>query len=96
MNGFTNEQIIEIRKGSASFDAKLDVLAKFTASILKNGGKASQETKDAFFAVGYNEANMIDMVFIIADIIMSNFINNLTEIDIDFPAVPELTLETTW
>ena len=94
MNGFTNEQIIEIRKGSASFDYKLDALAKFTASLIKNGGKASQETTNAFFEVGYNEANMIDVVFVISDITMSNFINNLTEIKIDFPTVPELTLET--
>jgi len=35
MNGFTDEQVLEIRKGTASFDSKLDGLAKFTASVIK-------------------------------------------------------------
>ena len=37
MNGFTEAQILEIRKGTASFDSKLDALAKFTASVVENG-----------------------------------------------------------
>ena len=55
MNGFTDEQILEIRKGAASFDSKLDALAKFTASAVENRGRASEESKEAFFAAGYNE-----------------------------------------
>ena len=30
MNGFTEDQILELRGGSASFDSKFDALAKFT------------------------------------------------------------------
>ena len=36
MNGFTDEQILEIRSGKASFDAKLDALAKFVKNITVN------------------------------------------------------------
>jgi AhpD family alkylhydroperoxidase len=32
MNGFTDEQILEIRQGRASFDPKLDALARFGKS----------------------------------------------------------------
>jgi uncharacterized peroxidase-related enzyme len=90
MNGFTDEQVIELRKGSASFDPKLDALAKFTASAVENRGKASEESKDAFFAAGYTEANLIDVVIIIGDKIISNYIHNLTDFAIDFPIAPEL------
>jgi AhpD family alkylhydroperoxidase len=90
MNGFTDEQVIELRKGSASFDSKLDALAKFTASAVENRGKASEESKDAFFAAGYTEANLIDVVIIIGDKIISNYIHNLTGFPIDFPIAPEL------
>ena len=85
MNGFTEEQILELRKGTASFDSKLDALVKFTASTVENRGRATEASKEAFFAAGYNEANLIDAVIIIGDKIISNYIHNLTEFDIDFP-----------
>ena len=93
MNGFTDEQVLEIRGGSASFDSKLDALARFTASVVKNRGRASQEAKDAFFAAGYTEANLIDVVIVVGDKIVSNYIHNLTGFEIDFPLAPELQKE---
>ena len=85
MNGFTEEQVLEIRKGGASFDSKLNALAKFTASAVENRGRATEESKEAFFAAGYNEANMIDVIIVVGDKIISNYLHNLTEFEIDFP-----------
>jgi AhpD family alkylhydroperoxidase len=90
MNGFTDEQIIELRKGVASFDSKLDALVKFSASVVSNRGNATQQTKDAFFKAGYSEVNMIDVVMVVGDKIISNYIHNLTDFAIDFPLAPEL------
>lgn len=90
MNGFTDEQVIELRKGSASFDTKLDALVKFTASVVENRGQASEQSKEAFFAAGYIEANLIDVVIIIGDKIISNYIHSLAGFPIDFPIAPEL------
>lgn len=89
-NGFTDEQILEIRKGSATFDSKLDSLAKFTASIVKSHGVASEESKEAFFEQGYEETNMIDVVMVIGDKIISNYLHNLTGFKIDFPLAQTL------
>lgn len=90
MNGFTDEQILEIRKGTASFDSKLDALAKFTASVVTNRGKATEESKNNFFAAGYTEANLIDVIIVVGDKIISNYIHNLTEFEIDFPVADAL------
>jgi AhpD family alkylhydroperoxidase len=90
MNGFTDEQVLELRKGNASFDSKLDALVKFTASVVENKGNATQESKDAFFAAGYTEVNLIDVVIVVGDKIISNYIHNLTGFAIDFPLAPEL------
>jgi uncharacterized peroxidase-related enzyme len=90
MNGFTDEQVIELRKGSASFDSKLNALAKFTASVVENRGKASEESKNAFFEAGYTEANLIDVVIVVGDKIISNYIHNLAGFEIDFPIASEL------
>ena len=85
MHGFSDEQILEIRKGSANFDTKLDALVKFTASAVENRGRATEESKEAFFAAGYNEANMIDVIIVVGDKIISNYLHNLTGFEIDFP-----------
>lgn len=93
MVGFSEEQVLEIRGGSASFDAKLDALAKFTASVVENRGRASEESKQNFFDAGYTEANMIDVVVVVGDKMISNFIHNLTGFEIDFPLAQELELQ---
>nr|WP_315033737.1 carboxymuconolactone decarboxylase family protein [uncultured Chryseobacterium sp.] len=90
MNGFTDEQILEIRSGKASFDEKLDALAKFTAAVVNNKGKIAAETLESFFGAGYNEANMIDVIIVIGDKIISNYLHNLTHLEIDFPLAAEL------
>ncbi len=90
MNGFTDEQILEIRKGTATFDSKLNALAKFTASTVENRGRATEESKEAFFGAGYDEANLIDVVIVIGDKIISNYLHNLTAFEIDFPLADKI------
>lgn len=90
MNGFTDDQILEIRKGTAPFDKKLDALAKFTLSTVSNKGNAFKEAKETFFNAGYTEANLIDVVMAIGDKTISNYMHNLAGFTIDFPEAPEI------
>ncbi len=94
MNGFTDEQILEIRSGEASFDAKLDALAKFVKNITVNRSKPDAEVVDNFFAAGYDKANLVDVIMVIGDKIISNFIHGTTNSPIDFPLAPELSPAT--
>lgn len=93
MNGFTDAEILELRSGKASFDLRLHALAEFTLTVVENRGKASETAKDKFFQAGYSEANMIDVVFVIGDKIISNYIHNLAGFEIDFPQAPSLARE---
>jgi alkylhydroperoxidase family enzyme len=52
---------------------------------VENRGRATEESKAAFFEAGYNEANMVDVVMVVGDKIISNYIHNLTGFEIDFP-----------
>jgi len=90
MNGFTDEQILEIRGGRALFDDKLDALAVLAGEIVETRGKVSEATKTNFFAAGYTEANLIDVVFAVNDKQISNYIHNIADFAIDFPAAPKL------
>ena len=93
MNGFSDAQILEIRGGAASFDTKIDALARFVKDITINRSKPSPDVTAQLFAAGYTEANLIDIIMVIGDKIISNFIHGTTQIPVDFPAAP--ALETT-
>ena len=95
MNGFDNDQIIAIREGAIDFDQKLSSLANFTKDTLENRSHASQEAKDKFFAAGYNVQNLIDVVFAISEITITNYVHGLSKIAIDFPLAPTLEKELT-
>ncbi len=90
MNGFTEEQIIELRQGHASFDSKLDALAKIARAIAEKKGHVSREVKENFFSAGYNKENLIDLVTAAGAITVTNLLHNLTDVAIDFPVAPEL------
>lgn len=90
MNGFTDDEILELRTGEASFDEKLDALARFVKDITVNRSKPSEEALSALFDAGYTKANLIDIIVVIGDKVISNFIHGTTQIPVDFPAAPEL------
>ena len=91
MNGFTDAQILEIRSGRASFDPKLDALAKYVQDATLNRSKPSPEVVDTFLAAGYTQANLIDTIIVIGDKIISNFVHGTTQVPIDFPLAPALS-----
>lgn len=90
MNGFSEEQILEIRSGSAAFNPKFDALAKFVKNSVVNRSKPDPEYVSALFEAGYNKANLVDILMVIGDKIVSNFLHGVTNIPIDFPLAPEL------
>lgn len=90
MNAFTDAQIIEIRGGTATFDAKLDALARLTRSIAVNRGHADQAPIDAFFAAGWTRENLVDVMVTIGDKTVSNYLHAVTKVPVDFPAAPPL------
>lgn len=91
MVGFTPEQIIEIRGGRVSFDAKLDVLAKMTRDITVNRGHGDEKLVDAFLGAGWTVENLVDVIVTIGDKTVTNLLHGTTQIPVDFPAAPDLT-----
>lgn len=90
MNGFKPEEILELRAGVASFDAKLDALAKLSKNITENRGATNKAVVENFFNAGWTKENLIDTIVLVGDKTISNYINNTTEIPIDFPAAQPL------
>ena len=90
MNGFNDEQILELRAGKASFDSKLDALAQLAKNITENRGRTDKKVLENYFAAGYTKANLIDTISLVGDKTISNYIHSTTQVPVDFPLAPSL------
>ena len=90
MNGFTDEQVLELRSGKASFDTKFDALAKLAKNITSTRGHIDQSILDSYFSAGYNQGNLIDVIIQIGEKTITNYLHSITLVPIDFPEVPQI------
>lgn len=89
MNGFNDEQLLDIRKGKSE-NAKLNALVKLAADLTENRGNASADNVEDFFAQGYTNENLVDLILQISDKTAMNYLHNLTKVPVDFPIAPAL------
>jgi len=61
MNGFTDEEALEIRSGQASFDKKLNALVKLSQDIVNTRGRINPKYLELFFNEGYDKGNLVDL-----------------------------------
>ena len=90
MVGFSPEQIVEIRAGRASFDVKLDALARLVRNIAIERGHADPALVDAFLAAGWTPGNLVDTIVVIGDKTVTNYLHGTTKVPVDFPAAPKI------
>ncbi|WP_179343429.1 carboxymuconolactone decarboxylase family protein [Winogradskyella ursingii] len=94
MNGFSEDQILELRAGEASFDPKLDALAKLAKNVTENRGNTDADILENFFNSGWTKGNLIDTIALVGDKTISNYIHNTTKVPVDFPeAIPLETVQ---
>ena len=55
---------------------------------MKAHGKVSDADLQAVRDAGYNDAQILEMVALSAQFLLTNFINNVAQTDVDFPAIP--------
>ncbi len=90
MVGFTPEQILEIRRGRAAWDPKLDALAQLVRGIASGRGRADPALLEAFFAAGWTPEHLVDTIVTIGDKTITNVLHATTQVPVDFPAAPAL------
>lgn len=94
MKGLTEDEILELRQGQASWDGKLNALANISKEIAISRGKVSEATKEAFYNAGYTEETLVDLVIAVGIITVTNTFHNLTDVAIDFPLAKPLETAT--
>ncbi|MDX2001132.1 MAG: carboxymuconolactone decarboxylase family protein [Chitinophagales bacterium] len=85
MNGLTEEQTIEIRKGTAPFDNKLNALVNLAKDITEHKGFNAEKSVEAFINAGYSKGQVVELVMLIAEKTAMNYLHAITKVDIDFP-----------
>jgi uncharacterized peroxidase-related enzyme len=88
--GFTDEEIIAIRKAAITFDDRLHALVQFARATAKQKGRPDETVINNFFEAGYTEGNMIDALLTITAKTLSNYLHNITEVPIEWPEIPEI------
>jgi len=81
------DEIILARKGHAS-DPKRDAAIQFARKVIETRGKVDDADVQAVRDAGYTDANLIEIVALVAMYSLTNFFNNVFDPDKDFPAVP--------
>lgn len=90
LNGFTDEQVLQIRRAEIPFDAKLDALARLVKAIVEERGFVSDELKEKFYNAGYNEASLVETTVAVGDKVITNYLHALTKVPVDWPVAQKL------
>lgn len=82
-----DETEIALNRAGRSGDAKADAAVVFARQVIAVRGKVSDADISAVRLAGFTEAQVIEIVASVALNVLTNYINNVAETDIDFPVV---------
>jgi uncharacterized peroxidase-related enzyme len=80
------DEIILARKGHAT-DPKRDAAIQFARKVIEKRGHVSDEDLKAVRDAGYTDANIMEIVALVAMYSLTNFFNNVFDHEKDFPPV---------
>lgn len=80
------DEIVLARKGHAT-DPKRDAAVQFARKVIGTRGHVSDEDVEAVTDAGYSQANVMEIVALVAMYSLTNFFNNVFDPEKDFPAV---------
>lgn len=78
--------IILARKGHSS-DPKRDAAVQFARRVIMTRGQVDDTDLQAVREAGFTEANLVEIVALVAMYSLTNFFNNVFDPEMDFPAV---------
>ena len=76
-DGVAQDVIDALRNETPLPDAKLEALREFTLAVVNTRGRPSERQVAAFEAAGYGERAALDVVLIVAQKVMSNYVNSM-------------------
>jgi uncharacterized peroxidase-related enzyme len=81
-----NAEIERNRKGASS-DTKANVAVAFAAKLVQSRGKVTDAELQSIRAAGYSDAQLVEIIAVVAENVFTNFVNLVAHTEIDFPVV---------
>lgn len=78
---------IAANRNGHSTDARADAAVAFAKKVAEARGKVSEADIAAVKLAGFTDAQIVEIVANVAINVLTNFVNNVAETDIDFPIV---------
>lgn len=82
--GFTKDETLHIRKGAVA-DPKLNAIVQLAKAITETKGNPAEEYLSDFYAAGFDEGAVMDLIGLVVVRIFTNYVFALTKIPVDFP-----------
>ena len=87
--GLSADDILSGRRASAE-EPQTDAALKFAGAVLENRGKVSDEQLAAVRAVGFDDAEIVEIVATVVIGCFTNFLNNVADTELDIPQAPSV------
>jgi len=78
---------IALNRNGASSDAKANAAVAFAAKVTRSRGNVSDADIKAVKVAGFTDAQIVEIVAVVAENVFTNFINIVAQTEIDFPVV---------
>ena len=78
---------IDLNRRGASSDPKARAAVAFARKIAENHGRAAEAELEAVRAAGYTDAQIIEIIAVVAENVFTNMVNIVAGTDIDFPVI---------
>ncbi|MEU2931021.1 carboxymuconolactone decarboxylase family protein [Streptomyces sp. NPDC007251] len=85
LGGMSSDDIDLARAGS-SIDPKRAAVARFAQQVVESRGQVSDADLAAVRGAGYNDPQILAIVTVAVQVLLTNYINNVNQTDIDIPA----------
>lgn len=82
-----DEAEIALNRQGRSGDAKADAVVAFAFKVAQQRGKVSDADLAQVKLAGWTEAQIVEIVANVALNVLTNYVNNVADTDIDFPVV---------
>lgn len=74
-----------LRNGTSMPTEKLQVLHDFTLKVVRNRGHVTQDDLNIFYAAGYEEKQVLEVILGLSQKVISNYTNHIANTPVDAP-----------
>lgn len=88
-NGFSADDLALARNGQSS-DPRRQAAATFSRRLIDTRGRVTDQDLQAVRDASFTDKEIVELVSLSAQVLLTNFLNNVADTDIDFPEAANL------